>query len=262
MSGFPLVDQYIGVRLDADVVALIPGEPVVVESVRRLRPEQSFGYVHALSGIWFEDGRVVVSVPPGARDGIVEVLSDVQMADDRFDQTWLQRLKAPVDAALRRAGLSAVRNEWDAVCFACDAASLRSHSRGDCRRLYDESIPPVEGLCLPTHCFPDGVVYGVVEQGCIVAVAHAHRSDLMEGQIVDIGVETAEPYRRRGYAKTVVSTVTAHITRSGGEGVYSCGASNQASIATARSAGYELYGKGIVLATDIHSPSRSLSSAG
>lgn len=254
MSRLPLVDRYIGVRLDADVKALVPGEPVAVESNRRLRPEQSFGYVHALWGIWFEDGRIVVSVPPGARDGVVEVLSDVQMADDRFDQAWLQRLKVPVDAALRRAGLSAIRNAWNTVCFACDATSLRSHSCGDCRRLYDESIPPVEGLCLPTHCFPDGIVHGVVEQGCVVAVAYAHRSGLMEDQIVDIGVETAEPYRRRGYAKTVVSAVTARITRSEGEGVYVCGASNQASIATARSAGYELYGQGIVLATDIHSP--------
>ena len=221
MSGFPLVDQYIGVRLDADVAALIPGEPVVVESDRRLRPEQSYGFVHALWGIWFEDGRAVVSVPPGARDGVVKVLSSVQAADGCFDQAWLQRLKVPVDGALRRAGLPAIHNERDTMCFACNAASLRLHSYGDCRRLFDESIPPVEGLCLPTHCFPDGIVYGVVEQTGVVAVAFAHRGGVMEDQVADVGVETAEAYRQRGYGKTVVSTVAAHATQSGGEGVYS-----------------------------------------
>lgn len=244
MSMFPFVDCYIGTQLDIDVSALTAGDVVVVESDRRLRPEQSYGYIHALYGIWFEDGRIAVSVPPGTHCDVAKVLATTAKLDDE----WLESLRGSIDHVLKQAGLPQVQNAWDVRLFACNAASVRQWKEGECVRLRDENIPPAEGLRLPTHCFPDGIVYGIVETDRVVSVAYAHRTGLMEEKVVDLGVETAETYRRRGYAKTVVSAVTSHMTDLGGEGLYKCNASNVASIATARSVGYELYGNAVILA--------------
>ena len=131
--------------------------------------------------------------------------------------------------------------------FACDASRLRRHTRGDCQRLFDQSVPPAYGLHLPTHCFPDGIVYGIISDASVVSVAFAHRSGLMENQVADLGVETAPAYRRRGYSQTAVSALVAYIARVGGEARYACSPDNYASIVTARSVGFVPYGKGLVL---------------
>ena len=91
------------------------------------------------------------------------------------------------------------------------------HATGETRRLTDESIPPAEGLKLPTHCFPDGIVYGVIADGVVASVAFAHRIAVMEDRVAHLGVGTSRAYRRRGYAKTAVSAVVEHVAREGGE---------------------------------------------
>ena len=244
MDRFCLIDEYLGTRLDIDVSTLKPGEYAVTETTRRLRCEQSYGFVHALYGIWFTDGRVAVSVAPGARSGVIDLLARKQPDSwNTFDQDWLDSLAACVNHARLEAGLPPSRGASEGRLFACKGTLVRRCNHGDCRRLRDESIPAADGLRLPTHCFPNGVVYGVVEDGHIVSVAYAHHTGRMEDQVADLAVETAAPYRKRGYAKRVVSAVTVHMTSSGGEAVYTCRRSNQASIATVSSVGYELYGR-------------------
>jgi hypothetical protein len=246
---FSLIDQYLGTRLDIDVSTLKPGEYAVTETTRRLQCEQSYGFVHALYGICFTDGRVAVSVTPGARSGVIDLLARKEPDSWKtFDQGWLDSLAACVNHARSEAGLSPSRGAIEGRLFACKGTLVRRYNYGDCRRLRDDSIPPADGLGLPTHCYPNGIVYGVVEDGHIVSVAYAHRTGRMEDQVADLAVETAAPYRKRGYAKTVVSAVTVHMTSSGGEAVYTCSGSNQASIATASSVGYQLYGRTIVVA--------------
>jgi GNAT superfamily N-acetyltransferase len=196
------------------------------------------------------DGRVAISAPPGAWQGVERVLEEASR-ELPFDLVLAERLAAPVHQALAQAGLPPPRNPYYGKTFACNADLVRRWHIGDCRRLQDESIPSAAGLRLPVHCFPDGIVYGVVEDGQVVSYAHAHRSGILEDRVADLGVETAEAYRRRGFAKTVVSAVTAYMTRTGGEGLYHCSASNLASVATARSVGYELYGNTFILTTNL-----------
>lgn len=247
VSAFPLVDQYMGIRMEVDFSELRPGRVTVVESSRRLRKEQSYGFVHALWWVWLEDGRSAVSVPPGAGESVGKILEDVHGSERLFDPRIAEQLKVPVNDAMVRAGLKETDRMLRDVCFACNASLLRRHRHGDCRRLVDERVPPAEGLGLPTHCFPDGIVYGVVADGTVVSVAFAHRSGVMEDQVADLGVETAPAYRRCGYAKTVVSAVVEHLTRTGGEARYGCRPENHASRATARSVGFVPYGTSLVL---------------
>lgn len=79
-------------------------------------------------------------------------------------------------------------------------------------------------------------------------MAYAHKTNIMEDQVADIGVDTALLYRKRGHAKAAVVAVTNEMTSTGGEAIYSCGKDNLASIATASSVGFELYAKRIVIA--------------
>ncbi|MGD2175507.1 MAG: GNAT family N-acetyltransferase [Candidatus Brocadiaceae bacterium] len=251
---FPLVDRQLSIRMGVDFAELEPGRIRVVESTRRLRKEQSYGYLRALWWMWLQDGRTAISVPPGAGEGVRAVAREVEHAEELCEPALAERLKPPVSDVLCRAGLQEVDRSWWDVTFACNRDLLRRHRCGDCRRLTDESIPPAEGLSLPTHCFPDGICYAVVEDGEAVSIAFSHRTGIMEDRIADPGVGTAPPYRRRGYAKTVVSAVVEQVTRRGGEARYSCSPDNQASIATARSVGFVPYGRSLVLGAPAPDP--------
>jgi len=244
---FGLVEEYVGTRMGTDLSALVPGRTAVVESERRLRCEKGYGYDRVLWWVWLEDGRSAVSVPPGAAEAVGQIAKAVADPQQFLQPELAERLKPPVNAALKDAGLGGVDRVFADVQFACDRRLLLRHCCGDCRRLQDESIPPAEGLKLPTHCFPDGIVYGVVADGAVASFAFAHRTGLMEDRIAGLAVETAAAYRRRGYAKTVVSGVVGHVARNGGDAIYTCRPGNHASVATARSVGFVPFGRSLVL---------------
>lgn len=245
---FPLLDRYMGVRMEVDLARLRPGQVFVVESARRLKREQSYGYIHALWWIWLVDGRSAVSVPPGAGDNVGQVMGSVQCAKGMEREDVIEPLQLAVDEMLVEAGMKRTDRVLSGSMFACNASLLRRHHHGHCQQLVDERIPPAKGLRLPTHCFPDGIVYGVIADGQVVSMAHAHRPGLMEDQVADLGGVTAPGYRRRGYAQTGVSAVVAYITQAGGEARYGCSPGNRASIATARSVGFVPYGSSLILA--------------
>jgi len=249
LAQFPLIDQREGIRMDADLTALEPGETRVVESPRRLQREQSYGYVRALWWLWLVDGRSVVSAPPGAGERVERTIRDVRDPAQLDDEDLAEQLKEPVNESLRHAGLGPVDRVFSDVCFASNASLLLRHHHGDCRRLTDDSIPPCKGLRLPGHCFPDGVCYAVVVDREAVSIAFSHRPGTMEDRVADIGIETAEGHRRRGYAKTAVSAVAGHVIDAGGEARYACRPDNVASIATARTCGFVDCGRSLILAT-------------
>ena len=107
-----------GVRLDADFSTLVPGRVTVMESPRRLRKEQSYGFVHALWWIWLADGRSAVSVPPGAGIAVREIVKGVKSDQELPSPDLAERLRVPVDAAL----LSAAINS----CSCCMSSSAHA----------------------------------------------------------------------------------------------------------------------------------------
>ena len=254
MSAFPLLDQYMGTRLQVDLTHLPSGQTVIVESERRLKREESYGFVHALWWVWLADGRSAVSVPPGTGNAVAEIVSKVQAVDQMFEPGLAERLRVPIDDSLLQHGMAISDRRSYALCFGCNGALLQYHKHKDRHRLVDDRFPPAEGLQLPSHCLPDGIVYGVVAEGRVASVAYAHRTGLVQGQVADLAVETAPGWRRRGYAKAVVSAVVAEIVRNGGEAIYCCGRNNLASAATARSVGFLPYAKSLTVrapATDL-----------
>lgn len=247
MKFFKHVDRYTGIRLGLDLAKVNTGKLRVVESQRRLTAEQSYGYIHGLWWIWLADDRRVVSVPPGASGAVEATIKDVCNEKSIFDGGLSTALKPPIDTALARAELSATDRVFNECIFACDADQFEPYPLGYCRRLFNDSVPAADGLHLPSHCFPEGVVYGAVCEGQVVSVAYAHQVGVLGDVVADVGVETAPGYRRRGYAQAAVSALVRHFTERGGESRYSCSPNNLASIATARSVGFVPYGKSLIL---------------
>lgn len=247
---FRLVDEYMGIRLGFDLGAVEPGPAVVVESERRLRPELSYGFVHALWWLWLDDGRSVVSVPPGAGRAVRDLAQAIGWSRDLLVPATAERLRAPVDQALADQGLPATSRVLHDLAFACDAALLRRPAGPSCARLRGEDTPPAEGLSLPTHCFPDGVAYGAIVGGHVVSVAYAHRSGALEDRVADLGVETAPTYRGRGFGAAAVAAVVGHFAATGGEARYACDPANAASVATALTVGFTSYGTSLILAAE------------
>jgi GNAT superfamily N-acetyltransferase len=245
---FPLIDQYTGVRLGLDLGAVAASDLLVVESERRCRPEQSYGYVHGLWCVRLARGGMAVSVPPGAGHEVEAILAPFGAGQLDDDEAVAEALRGPVEEALAAAGMPPTNRVIRDLVFACNASGLERHPVAGCRRLADESVPAAEGLDLPTHCFPDGTVYGVVAAGEVVSMAHAHRAGVMEGCVCDVGVATAPGHRRQGYARAVVSALVGEFVDRGGEARYSCSPGNVASQATARSVGFAAYGTSLILA--------------
>ena len=201
-------------------------------------------------GLWWLElahDRTVVSVPPGAGDAVQAVFKNRGGEDFFCDHQLIETLRGPVDQVLLQAGLPPTDRVLRDLIFACNGTLVRRYPQPACRRLMDASIPAAEGLDLPTHCFPDGVVYGVVRDHQVVSVAFAHRAGVLEDVVADVGVETAAGHRRQGYAQAAVSALVAHFTDRSGEARYGCSPSNEASRTTARSVGFVPYGRSLIL---------------
>ena len=244
---FTLVDEYVGRRMGLDLAALPPGRPRVVATPLRLRREQSYGYVRALWLSWFADGRSAVSVPPGAAATVERVIASVSDPEGAFSSSLADALRQEVDPVLIAHGRKPTDRVIHDVHLACDASLLRRYRDGACGRVTDQGVPPADGLGFPTHCLPDGVVYGVTADGALAAVAYSHKTGVMEDTVADLAVTTAPAYRRRGFGRTVVSAVVAHFTAAGGEALYGCSPDNRASIATARTVGFVPYARTLIL---------------
>jgi RimJ/RimL family protein N-acetyltransferase len=209
----------------------------------------SFGFTHSLWWMWFADDRRVASVVPGAGDEVLGILSSAQSQDSLFDDQLATDLCNAIEKTLVRLNLPVPNRSFCEYVFACEEPLFRPQYSLDCHRLLDDSVRAAEGLRLPLHCFPDGVVYGVIRDKMVVSVAHAHRSGELAESVADVGIETAPAYRRNGYGKAVLSSLVAHFIERGGASRYSCSPSNTASAATALSVGFIPYAKSLMLAS-------------
>jgi len=247
MDYFPLVERFLSICLSCELANVPPGRLTVAESPLRLKREMSYGYIRVLWWLQLNDGRSVLSVPPGEHTALCRSVEGLDDPLQLSEEEALTTLRDPMTPLLAHAELPPVDRALTDRNFACHGGLLRRHHCGECICLVDDSIPPAEGLRLPTHCFPDGIAYGIVADHRVVSVAYAHRTGVMADQIADLGVETAPAYRRRGYAKTVVSAVVEEITRRGGEAYYCCRPDNHASAATPASVGFVPLGASLIL---------------
>lgn len=86
----------------------------------------------------------------------------------------------------------------------------------------------------------EGVVAGAAVDGQVVGTA---RTSAVTDQFADIGVETHEAWRGRGFATAAASVVARRVQEQGRIPVWSCGEDNVASLRIARKLGFEEVGR-------------------
>lgn len=108
-----------------------------------------------------------------------------------------------------------------------------------------EEIPKLPCLCLhkPEADADDefGVCAVVIADGAVCSVAGVN--DMFTDDTVEIFVETAKKYRRRGFGTAAVAALSMYLTERGHTVGYKCGADNIASAGIAERLGMTLSGK-------------------
>ena len=87
-----------------------------------------------------------------------------------------------------------------------------------------------------SRLFLGGVVAGAVVDGQVVGTAH---TSAVTDRYADIGVDTHEAWRGRGFATAAASIVARRVQEQGRIPVWSCGEDNVASLRVARKLGFE-----------------------
>lgn len=222
-----------------------PGEIRMVASERRLQKEEGYGVVFAFWLLLTYD-RCVISV----RQSIGQIVKNASSARELFTDKY----KTPVDEACRAVLPEDVAERlWPSQSynFYVDKKHFQPFSVPGCRRLSENDRDLIQEMLgsnvygCPEESLLDGTVFGVIADGKIVSLATVVPTPEATSKhgLAWPGVETLPEYRRRGYAKAVVSGTTETLLSRNIIPVYSCSVTNIASANTARSVGYQLYGE-------------------
>ena len=113
--------------------------------------------------------------------------------------------------------------------------------------IFIEEMNKVSDFGCPIESIQDGTAFGVIVDGKIVSRSSTIPTPNATKKfgLVWLGVETLPEYRRRGYAKAVVSGTTETILSRGQIPVYDHATWNKASENTAKSLGYQFYGESL-----------------
>ena len=250
VSTFPLLDSCMGRHLDADLAALKPGKTIVKEWINLLPAGKRVETLNALWWLWLDNGCSIVSVPPGSRVEIASIIQDAEQAAGEFDEGRINRIKAAVDSAIIAEGYSPTGMFSQQVILGCNRDLLVERDYSRCIRLLDCNSSIADGLLLTRENTVDGISFGVLFDGAVVAEAHHRYPGLGPENVVEVGVHTALKYRDRGFGKTVVSRLVKHAADLGGEALYACGHDNIPAISLAKSVGFVQYGRQLVFTSN------------
>lgn len=115
--------------------------------------------------------------------------------------------------------------------------------------LLAEGMPLVVGVeCQdPLDFLSQSVIAAAIVDGRIVSIA---RTTAQSDKYADIGVDTLEPFRRRGFAQAAASLVAAAVQEIGKTPVWSAGHFNEASLSIAGQLGFSEIPKRTYVITD------------
>ncbi len=226
-----------------------PGEIRVVRSERRLRKEEGYGVVFAFWMLLSYD-RCVISVRPDLKEPIEEVVNDAAGAKELFTEKY-RKLIHEVCRTMMPDDIAERLRPSQSYGFYIDEEHFLPFTVPGCRRLTEDDRELIQEMTgsseygCPEESLVDGTAFGVVTDGKLVSLASVVPTPEATSKyhLSWPGVETLPDYRRRGYAKSVVSGVTETLLPRDITPVYSCSVTNIASANTARSVGYQLYGE-------------------
>ena len=226
-----------------------PGTICVTASERRLLKEEGYGVVFTF-WMLLSYGRCVISVRPDLKEPIQRIVRDAADARELFTENYRNRIDK-VCRAIVPDDIAEQLRQSHSYGFYIDAEHFRPFAAPGCSRLSQDDRELIQEMLgsnkygCPEESLQDGTVFGVVKDGKLVSLASVVPTPAATSRfsLSWPGVETLPEYRRRGYAKAVVSGVTETLLSRDVTPVYSCSVANIASASTARGLGYRLYGE-------------------
>lgn len=180
---------------------------------------------------------LTVEYYPSAKDIACELLRRYS-EETLFSRDAVMWAAESFDKFLSRFGFSLSPDAWDFYLgWELSACDVEEHC--EVRRLNgDESLRDLTDTDIKGLCEGGYLVYAMVVDGCIAAVANT--GEPVDGDThgcVEIGVDTAEEYRRRGYASACAAALVGELSKLGIAAVYECASGNAASAALAKKLG-------------------------
>ncbi|MBO4373812.1 MAG: GNAT family N-acetyltransferase [Lachnospiraceae bacterium] len=130
--------------------------------------------------------------------------------------------------------------------FAGEKFSIPQTQETELKEITAENYGLMKGKIIPAFSWPDkeeflknGFGYCLIKDGHMLACAFASG---ISKDYVDIGVETAEECRGKGYGKIVSAKMAKEILRRGQTPVWDCDTRNEASMRLACSIGFKIVG--------------------
>lgn len=221
----------------------------VVASERRLRNEEGYG---AAFPFWmlYSEKRYIISVRPDLLDLVSALVRSESDAKALFNEDGGIIVESWCRSVLPKDGTKKLRRIYSLEYYV-DREHFRPFNLPACRRLTLDDFRLIEEMSETSdfgcsdECIKDGTAYGVFADGKLVARSTTIRTPEATSKynLVWMGVETLMEYRRRGYAKAVISGTTETLLSRGQTPVYDHAVWNVASENTAKSLGYQLYGE-------------------
>ena len=181
-------------------------------------------------------GELKVSVFP-MFESVAEELAS-RFGDDPFSLECFDFLSASISFEMLRRGYieeKHEKNSWGHVFRYEHAREFPEYVR-ECKAEDEENN--ITSYDIKATVESGRLCFGAEVDGKIVAIAAAHAAEDIDG-VLEIGVECALDYRRHGYASACASALASAMAARGITAEYRVRHTNVASVATARSAGFE-----------------------
>lgn len=183
----------------------------------------------------------VISVTPDAYPPAHSLLQALPSNQDPLSETARHRLHETVGQ------VSPVSFSYAGLQLYTDRALFTPFSAHPARCLTPDDLHLLQSSHHPmareVERLRAGDLFAVLEAGEVRSFAYLRR---LSDEVWEIVVETAAPYRGRGYGKSVVSAATEAVLQRGHIPVYSCDEFNVASRRLAESLGYRTYAEDFV----------------
>lgn len=165
-----------------------------------------------------------------------------RFADDLFSDEALDFLRDGCAGFCRELGYHEEKHpkNWGYNFIASD---MSADPNSVCERIRRDKYRNLTTFDIQECLAYDRVIYAVVKEGQIVSVAVTCEGVQNDGEIVEIGTETAVGHRKNGYAAAAVRALTAYLCENGHKVLYKCHHENAASAAVASSVGFAPYGR-------------------
>lgn len=210
-----------------------------VFSCRKIHPGNPF-----IKCCWLDTGERYFAAP----DPVIPELSDMVdgglSAAALFSDNVMNRFVTLMEKGYEKLGLPAVPfSTKPKFLYACDREHYVGSGTENVHRIGECSFPLLSELNNERLQTPGRIAYGMEHGGKIVSYAYATNISHFHKSFVVVTVKTAAKYRRRGYAKAVVSRLTNHFVSIGGDALYFVDMDNIASQKTAESVGFKRIGR-------------------